>query len=121
MNKLSFKDFTWPTNPEEYHEDFAREACYDKNAAGDSVFSGMGPMKRVITGSGAFFGVDAYTDFARLAALFAQSSTGTLTHPVFGERTVYFTKLKMRQSPKSDYIAYSFAFTEADADGAIPK
>ena len=121
MNKLSFKSFTWPTNPEEYREDFVRDALYTKNNAGDSVFSGMGPMKRVITGSGAFFGTDAYTDFNALAALFAESSTGTLTHPVFGERTVYFTALQMSQSPRSDYVAYSFEFKEADESGAIAK
>ncbi len=121
MNKLSFKDFIWPANPEEYHEDFVRDALYDKNYAGDNVFCGMGPMKRVITGSGAFFGINAYTDFNQLATLFAQSSTGTLTHPVFGERTVYFTKLQMSQSPKSDYVAYSFEFMEVDENGAIPK
>lgn len=121
MDKLSFKDFTWPTNPEVYHEEFVRDALYAKSDDGDNVFSGMGPMKRVITGSGAFFGTEAYVNFNKLAALFAQSSTGTLTHPVCGARTVYFTKLQMSQSPKSDYVAYSFEFKEADAEGAIPK
>lgn len=121
MTQLRFKTFTWPTNPEVYHEDFVRDALYAKTDDGDSVFSGMGPMKRVITGSGAFFGTDAYTNFNALAALFGDATTGTLTHPVCGERTVYFTKLQMSQSPKSDYVAYSFEFTEADADGAIPK
>lgn len=121
MTKLKFKTFTWPTNPEVYHEDFVRDALYAKTDDGDSVFSGMGPMKRVITGSGAFFGTEAYTNFNKLAALFGDATTGTLTHPVCGERTVYFTKLQMSQSPKSDYVAYSFEFKEADADGAIPK
>lgn len=121
MDKLSFKTFTWPTNPEVYHEDFVRDALYAKTDDGDSVFSGMGPMKRVITGSGAFFGTDAYANFNKLAALFGYTTAGTLTHPVCGTRTVYFTKLQMSQSPKADYVAYSFEFTEADEDGAIPK
>ena len=121
MNKLTFKTFTWPNNPETYHEDFARDALYDKTDNGDSVFSGMGPMKRVITGSGAFFGTDAYTSFNTLAVLFSDATRGELTHPVWGKRTVYFTKLQMAQGPKSDYVAYSFEFREADADGAIPK
>ena len=54
-------------------------------------------------------------------ALFADSGTGTLIHPDFGSRTVYFTGLQLHQSPRRDYVAYSFEFTEADADGAIPK
>jgi len=121
MDKLRYKNFTWPTNPEVYHEDFVRDALYAKTDDGDSVFSGMGPMKRVITGSGAFFGTDAYTNFNKLAELFSAGGIGTLIHPVCGSRTVYFTKLQMSQSPKSDYVAYSFEFKETDAEGAIPK
>lgn len=121
MTKLKFKTFTWPVNPEVYHEDFVRDALYARTDDGDSVFSGMGPMKRVITGSGAFFGTDAYTNFNALAALFGEKTHGVLIHPVCGERTVYFTKLQMSQSPRADYVAYSFEFTEADADGVIPK
>ena len=121
MDKLKFKTFTWPTNPEVYQENFLREALYAKTDAGDSVFSGMGPMKRVISGSGAFFGTDAYTNFNTLAALFAEKTAGDLIHPVCGSRRVYFTELQMAQSPKSDYVAYSFEFREVDADGAIPK
>jgi hypothetical protein len=121
MDKLNYKGFTWPTNPEVYHEDFVRDALYAKTDDGDSVFSGMGPMKRVITGSGAFFGTDAYTIFNSLAELFADGTIGLLNHPICGKRTVYFTKLQMSQSPKSDYVAYSFEFKEADSDGSIPK
>lgn len=121
MDKLIFRTFTWPNNPEVYHEDFLRDPLYAKTDDGDTVFSGMGPMKRVITGSGAFFGTDAYTNFNKLAALFAAGGMGKLTHPVCGERTVYFTRLQMSQSPKSDYVAYSFEFTEADEEGEIPK
>ena len=121
MDKLKFKTFTWPTNPEVYHEDFVREALYVRTDDGESVFSGMGPMKRVITGSGAFFGAEAYTSFEALAALFAETNQGLLIHPVCGNRLVFFTKLQMAQSPKSDYVAYSFEFKETDAEGAIPK
>lgn len=121
MDKLVFKTFTWPTNPETFHESYDREPVYAKTDDGSSVFSGMGPMKRVITGSGAFFGDNAYTNFSNLATLFADATSGLLKHPVWGNRTVYFTQLQMTQSPKADYVAYSFEFKEADADGTIPK
>ena len=121
MDKLIFKTFTWPINPEVYQEDYVRDPVYAKTDDGSSVFSGMGPMKRVITGSGAFFGTDASTNFTELSKLFESAESGTLTHPVWGTRTVYFTKLQMTQSPKSDYVAYSFEFAEADEEGAIPK
>ena len=121
MNRMRFSTFTWPNNPETYREDLRREAVYVKENDGDTVFSGMGPAKRVITGSGAFYGAKAYEDFSALAALFAESERGELVHPVSGTRTVYFTGLQMNQSPRADYVAYSFEFTEADANGAIPK
>lgn len=121
MDKLKFKSFIWPINPEVYHEDYSRDAIYAKTDGGDSVFSGMGPMKRVITGSGAFFGTDASTKFTELATIYASADPGLLNHPVWGIRTVYFTKLQMTQSPKSDYVAYSFEFAEVDADGAVLK
>ena len=121
MDKLIYKTFTWPTNPEVFHEEFLREPIYAKTDDGDSVFSGMGPMKRVITGSGSFFGTGAYTSFNELAVLFADEKKGVLSHPVCGTRTVYFTKLQMMQSPKSDYVAYSFEFRESDSDGVIPQ
>ena len=121
MDKLQFKTFLWPTNPEVYHEDYVRDPIYAKTDDGSSVFSGMGPMKRVITGSGAFFGENAAANFTELSKIFASADQGLLNHPVWGVRTVYFTKLQMTQSPKSDYVAYSFEFAEADADGAIPQ
>lgn len=121
MNKLNFKTFTWPINPEVYQETYTRKPVYTKSDDGSTVFSGMGPMKRVITGSGAFFGSDAAANFAKLAALFAETGQGELTHPVLGARTVYFTELQITQSPKSDYVAYSFEFTESDSEGAIPQ
>lgn len=120
MEKLKFKTFTWPINPENCQESFGREPVYAKTDDGKLVFSGMGTMKRVIKGSGAFFGADAYTNFTKLSALFADEKMGTLTHPVWGERNVYFTELQVIQSPKEDYVAYSFTFTEADEDGTIP-
>lgn len=120
MDKLEFKTFIWPMNPEVCQETFEREPIYAKTDDGKSVFSGMGAMKRVINGSGSFFGTDAYNNFELLAELFEDGTMGTLVHPVWGERNVYFTDLQMTQSPKEDYVAYSFTFVEADEDGSIP-
>lgn len=119
--ELRFKTFTWPNQPEEYREEWVRQPVYVRNGAGNDVFSGMGPAKRVITGSGIFFGTSAHNDFKALAALFEETGTGELIHPVYGSRTVYFTGLELRENTRRDYVAYSFEFTEADANGAIPQ
>ncbi len=117
MDKLTFKTFTWPTNPETYQEEAARKPLYNNY---DS-FTGLGPVKRVITGSGSFLGIQAAEHYSALAALFADGTAGTLTHPVWGERTVFFTGLEMTQAPGAYHVAYRFTFTEADENGAIPQ
>ena len=117
--KLTFKTFTWPSNPENYREELHREPLHLKS--GESwIFRGMGDARRVISGSGVFLGPRAFEDFKMLAALFADTSTGTLTHPVWGSRTVYFTGLELVQSVKPDYVAYSFEFREVNEDGSLP-
>ena len=66
MNKLVYKNYVWPQNPDVYEQKYVREPVYSKDEEGKLKFS-MGPMKRTITGSGSFFGDTAYTDFLALA------------------------------------------------------
>ena len=121
MNKLVFKDFVWPQNPEYFRQNFVREPVYIRVEDGEPVFSGMGPLKRTITGSGSFMGPAAYDDFRELIHLCKEKAAGVLVHPVWGEVNVYLVELEMAQEPRADYVAYSFKFQEADSDGAIPK
>jgi hypothetical protein len=121
MDKLIFKGFTWPQNPEYFRQKFVREPNYVKVEDGEPVFSGMGPLKRTITGSGAFMGENAYTEFKKLIALCDAKEAGILKHPVWGDVNAYLLELEMAQEPRADYVAYSFTFREADTDGAIPK
>lgn len=113
MNKLIYKTFTWPQNPENYRHSYVREPVYTKNDAGEAVLSGTGPKKLTVTGSGSFFGDTAYTDFQKLIKVFEEAGSGGLTHPVWGTVTCYFTKLELTQEPKSNFVAYSFEFQEA--------
>ncbi len=121
MNKLVYKNYIWPQNPDHYQQSYIREPVYGKNEAGETVFVGMCPMKRTITGSGSFFGNTAYADFLALAKVFEDKTDGGLVHPVFGTYRCYFTELQMTQEPREDYVAYRFEFREADSDGAIPQ
>ena len=98
-----------------------REPVYTKNAAGDAVFTGMSPVKRTVTGKGAFLGDTAYADFQELLALFNAGGCGTLVHPVWGTYNMHFTELELTQEPKFQYVAYRFVFREADDEGAIPQ
>ena len=98
MDKLCFKTYTWPTNPDTYREDMVREGVYRE------------------TGSGVMIGTNAYANYTALARLLEDPEKGVLTHPVCGSRTVYFTRLQMTQNPKPNNIAYSFTFEETETE-----
>lgn len=121
MNQMIFESFAFPQNPDKLQHSYSRVPVYTKNEAGEQVFSGMGTGKCVITGSGAFTGENAYSSFRKLLALFEAGACGTLYDPTWGVYKGYLTGLELTQEPRSNYVAYRFEFTRADAGGEIPK
>ncbi len=120
MEMLQYKTFVWPNNPHTYKEETARDPIY-VTKDGVTSYKKMGKVKRSITGSGAFFGENAYEQYLALVTVFEDASAGDLVHPVFGTRYCYFTGLEMTQEPRADYISYRFEFTGAQANGEVPK
>lgn len=120
MDGLSYKTYVWSQNPHTYKEEYVREPQY-YTKDGVAYFDGMGDMKRIITGSGVFFGEDAFERFRALAALFADSEPGNLEHPVWGIRYCYFTGLELTQEPRENCVSYKFEFTGALTNGEVPK
>ena len=120
MNKLVYKNYVWPQNPDQYAQEFLREPVYTKQEDGSVEFS-MGPAKRKITGSGCFSGETAYGDYLALEKVFGENSWGGLVHPAFGTCRCFFTRLEVTMEPKEDYVSYRFEFREADEDGNIPQ
>ena len=116
---MKFGDFTWYSGPEKYQEKCTREPVYVRNEAGVTVFSGMSQVRRVITGSGTFVGRNAYTYFKALMAKVNLSEPAMLTHPIWGERSAYLTELTSVMEPRENFVAYTFTFVEADANGAV--
>lgn len=120
MNAMSYKTFVWPRNPHTYKEELIREPQY-YTVDGKQYYEGMGELKRIITGSGTFFGEDAFTQFRRLAEVFEDREAGNLEHPIWGIRYCYFTGLELTQEPKDNCVSYSFTFTCAQTNGTVPK
>ena len=73
------------------------------------------------TGTGAFFGDDAFVQFKKLAKLFKETTPGNLEHPIWGIRYCYLTGLEMTQEPKDNYVSYRFTFTGAQTNGVVPR
>lgn len=119
MDKMKYKDFVWPSNPTIFKEEFIRNPRF-RVVEGLAYYEGMGKMHRRITGSGVFYGANAYVQFRKLAKLFEEDGPGYLDHPEWGVRHCYFTGLELTQEPKENCVSYKFAFTEAMANGEVP-
>ena len=120
MNFLSYKTFVWPQNPHTYREVAIRTPVY-YTQDGVTYFEGMSSLKRTITGSGVFYGEDAYDQYKKLQLLMDDMSAGNLEHPIFGIRYCYLTLLEVTQEPKENYVSYRFEFTQAKLNGEVPK
>lgn len=120
MDYLIYKTFVWPRNPEVYKEEYSRKALYYTDE-GVTLFDDMGQMRRIITGSGVFFGEDAYARFRELAELFEDKTPGDLKHPLWGIRYCYFTGLELTQDARDNCVSYKFEFTGALENGVVPQ
>ncbi len=120
MDKLKFRMFTWPENPEEYKITASCVPIFSPGETGGIIFEGLGPMSRVISGRGVFHGEYAVQYFNALAVIMATRTKGDLVHPIWGTSEVYLTDLTMEQESRPEYIVYTFQFRETDEHGAIP-
>ncbi|MDD3346822.1 LysM peptidoglycan-binding domain-containing protein [Oscillibacter sp.] len=79
---------------------------------GRCVLQDLGSTYRVLQGEGTFMGKNAYREFQKLAAVFCQSGSGVLVHPVWPAEQAYFVALQVTEKPLPDYVHYSFTFWE---------
>lgn len=119
MSNLSFGSFVWPNDPEKYQEKCVREPVYTRDEDGNNVFIGMSPLKRTITGSGVFFGSDAYARFRALLLLADMGEPMDLWHPNWGTRKAFLTELVSDLDPRENCVAYNFVFLVADTEDAV--
>ena len=119
MEKLKFKDFVFPQNPETLTIQFVRPVLFERKADGTVDFYGLGPGCRTLTGTGPFAGPQAYTKFAALSNLLYDSEPGTLELPILQDWSAYLTQLEATQTPSENYVTYRFTFREADDKGRV--
>ncbi len=120
MATMKFMTFTFPEDPEEFRIMAQRQPQYTVGSDGLISYQGLGPMCRVISGSGVFRGSTAVDRFNSLSVIMAAGRAGDLIHPTWGTMTAYLTELEMKQVHHPGEIAYQFTFREADESGAIP-
>lgn len=109
---MRYKGFTFPHNPRVYEISYTRDVAVHKVPMGVYSMQDLGRTCRVLAGEGEFYGADAYDKFKALANIFYSNGPGALYHPIWQMSQAYFTKLRLRQEPRRDYVAYSFEFRE---------
>lgn len=112
LSPMRYKEYTWPHNPRIYSIDFHRAMAAHKMPFGRYQLQDLGLGHRVMKGSGEFAGPGAYEEFQRLACLFYEGGTGLLVHPLWQAADAYFVALRLEQTPRPDYVRYSFEFWE---------
>ncbi len=120
MDRLKFGNITWLQNPEIFQVNAMIEPKYTIHPDATISYQGLGPLCRVIQGSGVFQGKDAVRTFNALSVYMAAKFVGNLIHPIWGTFKVCLVQLKMEQSCREDYIEYGFVFREVDENGMIP-
>ena len=120
MATMKFKTFTWMELPELLKIRGVRAPEYEIDENGKYSYTGLGPMCRVISGSGVFRGQYAYEYFNALQVLLAAGTAGDLEHSTWGKISCFLTEVEMGQDCREDYLEYSFEFREADESGVIP-
>lgn len=120
MDKMKYKTFVWQENPETFHIQAVRVPEYIIDENGNYDYQGLGPMCRIITGSGIFRGEYCFENFNTLQVLMANGTPGDLVHPIWGTICAYLTELQMKSEAEEGCVEYSFSFREADESGVIP-
>lgn len=120
LGKMKYKDFKFPNNPQASSFECDRSYVRHKypEFAGNEL-EDFGPNAIVITGSGEFFGDNAYVYWDNLLTTFNKSGVGKLYHPIYKTVTRgLMVKLKSELEPRENYIKYSFEIV-ADTDPTI--
>lgn len=112
LSPMRYKSYTWPHNPKIYSIDFQRAMAAHKMPFGRYQLQDLGMGHRVMKGSGEFVGPGAYEEFQRLACVFYGGGAGLLVHPLWQSTDAYFVALRVEQTPRPDYVRYSFEFWE---------
>lgn len=110
LANITYKDFEFPYNPATTSYKIDRTYIKHKypELSGNEL-EDFGPNACVITGSGEFFGKDAYSNWRKLLNEFKKGGVGSVSHPIFTDITRgLMTSLQASMEPRPDYVRYSF-------------
>ena len=125
MQKLAsivYKDFIFPNNPATTSYKIDRSYVKHKYPElSGAELEDLGSNACIITGSGEFFGQDAYTHWNRLLKEYKKGGIGNVSHPIFTDITRgLMVSLSADIEPTPQYVKYSFEIV-ADTEPSISE
>ena len=112
LESMRYKGFTWKYNPSRCTYTCEKSIIKHKypELAGVEL-EDMDSDGAVITGSGEFFGPDAYNQWTLLLSIFKAHGHGDFYHPIFRDvNKAVLKKLEASLEPRENYVAYNFEF-----------
>lgn len=114
-SQMKYKDFIFEYNPSQISIDSKKNLVEIKLPFLGSVIQDFGREKRVVIGSGEFFGSDCINKFNELSKLCEDNTSGYLFIPGLEPFLAFLKNVKMKADPTPNLIGYSFEFWEDTA------
>ena len=112
LNVMKFKNYVWPHNPSTINVSVKRDLKEVMIPFKGSVIQDYGREKRIVSGSGQFFGDDCIEQFDSLFFVFKQGGRGYLSLPGMDSFLAAFKELKLVGNSMPNVLTYSFEFWE---------
>lgn len=120
LEPMRYKGYTWRYNPKQINISSQRNVKEILIPHTDSVVDELGGMKRVVKGTGEFFGDSCIDDFEQLRSILLEGGSGYLSIPKMEPFLAIFKKLEMTERAEPDVIEYTFEFLETGDKGSLP-
>lgn len=112
LNVMKFKNYVWPHNPSTINVSVKRDLKEVMIPFKGSVIQDYGREKRIVSGSGQFFGDGCIEQFDSLFFVFKQGGRGYLSLPGMDSFLAVFKELKLVGNSMPNVLTYKFEFWE---------
>ena len=112
LNVMKFKNYVWPHNPSTINISVKRDLKEVFLPFKGSIIQDYGIEKRIVSGSGQFFGDDCIEQFNSLFFLFKQGGKGFLSLPGMDSFLAVFKELELVEISMPNILTYDFEFWE---------
>lgn len=111
-SNMKFKDYEWINNPKQITIEQSKNIKEFNLPYVGSCLQNFGNEKKIVKGTGEFFGETAKEQFNDLYQVYEQKESGILSIPGIESFTAMFKSIKMSLDATPDFIAYTFEFWE---------